>query len=122
MSAKKRLKKKAQNPLPADWTVSTEFTSPSGRILTPGVEVSIRGERAARFRFLKHVRKDDGSEWIDVIGGPKGVNSWRSFRPERIKRVHRTRKTMTASEARDLVNSKNRQKREEREPRKEAIS
>lgn len=114
MSAKKKFPKRAKNPLPADWHVSEHYVAPNGRHLEPGTEITVKGERASRFRFLRHVQKDDGAEWVDAVGGPKGVNSWRSFRPERIKRVHRERKTMTAKEARDLVNSKNREKREER--------
>jgi hypothetical protein len=72
VSAKAKVRKKDLNPPPADWTISEEFTSPQGRILTPGVEVTIRGERASRWRFQRHVLKDDGTEWIDVIGGKKG--------------------------------------------------
>lgn len=109
--------KRAQQPIPADWTRSTEFTW-NGRKIEPGTELKISGVRG-RWRFLHHTRKDDGREWIDVIGGTKGALQWRSFRPERIRTVHRTRKTMTAQEARDLVNSKNREKREER---KEPVS
>lgn len=92
------------------WAVSTEHVSPTGRHLSPGTEVSIHGERG-RFRFQRHVTNASGVEWIDVIGGPKGVRAWRSFRPDRIKRVHYKRTSLTGEEARRLINEKNRQKR-----------
>lgn len=118
MSAKKRLRKKDQNPPPADWTISTSF-SWNGRRIEPGTELKIQGVRGARFRFVRHVVKDDGREWVDVIGGARGASQWRSFRPERIKTVHRTRLTMTVEQARQLVNRKNKERREEP---KEAIA
>lgn len=110
------MKRSKPKPLLRPWEISEEF-SWNGRNLSPGVEISVRGERASRFRFLRHVRAEDGREWIDAVGGPKGVLVWRSFRPDRIKTVHRTKKTLTAQEARDLVNAKNRAKREERTPK-----
>ena len=93
------------------WTVSTSFIAASGRHLSPGTEVSITGERG-RFRFVRHVVTDKGVEWLDFIGGTKGVSMMRAFRPERIKRVHTKKQTMTAEEARRLVNDKNRIKRQ----------
>lgn len=78
--------------LPADWIETTEIQL-NGRDVTPGTELSIRGERG-RFRFLKHVsRPERGIEWIDVYGGPKGSEQLRAFRPERIKTVHRLNTT-----------------------------
>lgn len=116
MSAKKRMPKRAQQPLPGGWHRKDSFQW-NGRHIEPGTEVSIRGERG-RFRFVSHttvVGERSGEvilEWVDVIGGARGASQWRSFRPDRIRRVHRLRKTMTAAEARDLVNKKNREKRE----------
>lgn len=94
----------------AGWTRSKHFVAESGRHVEPGTEVSIKGERG-RFRFVEHVVTDKGAEWISVVGGPKGVSTWRAFRPERIRRVHVKRERMTPEEARRLVNEKNRQKR-----------
>lgn len=75
-------------PRPADWVESDEVTI-NGRTVTPGTELSIRGERG-RFRFLRHVaRPGRAVEWIDVWGGPKGSEHLRSFRPDRVRTVHR---------------------------------
>lgn len=101
--------KMVENPS-QNWTTSTSFIAASGRHLAPDTEVSIYGERG-RYRFVRHVINSEGAEWLDFIGGPKGVIQYRSFRPDRIKRVHTKRTTMTNEEARRLVNSKNRQKR-----------
>lgn len=69
-----------------NWTV-TAHARVNGRVLVPGRELTIRGERG-RFRFVKHVRNDaTGREWIDVYGGVKGHETLRSFRPERIRAV-----------------------------------
>jgi hypothetical protein len=72
-------------------TVTTHWKRGS-RNVTPGTEVSIRGERG-RFRFRQHVRLEDGREWIDVIG----ERGFRSFRPEAIRVVHIKRKTRPVS-------------------------
>ena len=79
-------------PLPPDWVESLEAVV-NGRTLTPGTEVSIRGERG-RFRFLKRVeRPERGLEWLDFWGGPKGAENWRSFPLERVRTVHRLKTT-----------------------------
>ncbi|AYN58545.1 hypothetical protein HOU70_gp64 [Arthrobacter phage Liebe] len=80
--------------LPSSWSVF-DAAAVNGRQLVPGTEVSIRGERG-RFRFLKRVVLDDGREWLDFWGGPKGAPQWRSFAPEQVRRVHRVNKTETA--------------------------
>lgn len=77
---------------PSHWDVTTEYKAPTGRILTPGTEVKIAGERG-RFRFVKAVRTDDGIEWVDFVGGVNGRECYRSFRPARIRTVHRVQKT-----------------------------
>jgi hypothetical protein len=75
-----------------DRTVSTTWRR-GNRVLRPGVEVSISGERG-RFRFREHVvNTASGAEWVTVIG-PSG---FRSFRPERIKRVHNAAKLRPVS-------------------------
>ncbi|KUM37867.1 hypothetical protein AR539_10735 [Arthrobacter sp. EPSL27] len=77
--------------LPADWH-EHDHAEANGRHIVPGTEVSIRGERG-RFRFLKRVTRDDGREWLDFWGGPKGAENWRSFSDDQIRRVHRIGKT-----------------------------
>jgi hypothetical protein len=68
----------------------------NGHTVTPGTELSIKGERG-RFRFIKHVqrRRPSGEEveWIDVWGGPKHSPQLRSFRPDRVRTVHRINTT-----------------------------
>lgn len=76
----------------ATWTVRTEYKAPSGRTLEPGTEVKIIGERG-RFRFVKYVQTEDGTEWLDFVGGKGGHECFRAFRPDRIKTVHRIQKT-----------------------------
>jgi hypothetical protein len=89
MGAKKPNKKVTPNPNPS-WVETYEIQI-NGRNITAGTEVSIRGERG-RFRFIKHV-KTDKAEWVDVVGGPKGIRMWRSFRIDSVKTVHRVNKT-----------------------------
>lgn len=99
----RRKSAKITNPQPhvppvLDWEVSESY-SWNGRHLSPGTEVSITGERG-RFRFVKHVRRPNGVEWVDFVGGPHGQESFRSFRPERIRTVHRIGKSQSALAAR----------------------
>lgn len=83
-----RRRKRTAPLYPEHWEVSEESVC-NGRHLTPGTEVSIRGERG-RFRFLRHVRNTtSGSEWVDLLQDKR----FRSFRPERIKTVHRINRT-----------------------------
>ncbi|QNO12721.1 hypothetical protein SEA_SNEK_61 [Arthrobacter phage Snek] len=84
-------RRKLKPNLPADWH-EHDSAEANGRHITPGTEVSIRGERG-RFRFIKRVTRDSGVEWLDFWGGPKGCENWRSFRPEQVRRVHRVNKT-----------------------------
>lgn len=85
-------KKKVTTPRISDaWDIKTEIQI-NGRHVVPGTELKISGERG-RFRFIKHVVTDKGAEWIDVWGGPKGSENWRSFRPDRVKTVHYKNKT-----------------------------
>ncbi|AYN57783.1 hypothetical protein PBI_DRMANHATTAN_65 [Arthrobacter phage DrManhattan] len=87
-------RKKSKLNLPADWH-EHDNAEANGRHITPGTEVSIRGERG-RFRFLKRVTRDDGREWLDFWGGPKGCEAWRSFSADQIRRVHRINTTEKA--------------------------
>jgi len=82
-----RRKSKSITPdLSADWEKS-ESLQVNGRNIQPGTELRIRNQRG-RFRFIKHVKTPAGAEWVDVWGGPKGCEQWRSFRTEQVQRVH----------------------------------
>ena len=73
-------------PRPNDnWVVSEEIQV-NGRNVSKGTELKITKERG-RFRFVKHVINGD-KEWVDVWGGPSGMEALRSFRLDRIKTVH----------------------------------
>jgi hypothetical protein len=72
------------------WEIKTEIQI-NGRYVYPGTELKIAGERG-RFRFIKHVNTGE-VEWIDVWGGTKGSENWRSFRSDRIKTVHYKNRT-----------------------------
>jgi hypothetical protein len=86
-------KKKSTTPRLDDaWTVTTEIQI-NGRWVYPGTELKITGERG-RFRFIKHVITDKGAEWIDVWGGTKNSENWRSFRLEQVKTVHYKNRTV----------------------------
>jgi hypothetical protein len=76
--------------LDAHWVVNTEIQI-HGRKVYPGTELKISGERG-RFRFIKHVNTGE-AEWIDVWGGTKSSESWRSFRLDRVKTVHYKNRT-----------------------------
>ena len=78
-------RKHCPSRLPEGWVKTREFKW-NGRHISPGTVLSIKGERG-RFRFIAHI-KTPTSEWIDVIGGVKGVDMWRSFYPDRIRTVH----------------------------------
>lgn len=82
-------------PPPPDWEEHRDAVV-NGRHLSPGSEVSIRGERG-RFRFVKRVvRPERGVEWLDFWGGPKHAPQLRSFYPDRVKTVHRIAQTPEA--------------------------
>ncbi|WGH21135.1 hypothetical protein SEA_CASSIA_62 [Arthrobacter phage Cassia] len=87
-------RKKSNVNLPADWH-EHDHAEANGRHITPGTEVSIKGERG-RFRFIKRVVRDSGVEWLDFWGGPKGSPAWRSFGADQIRRVHRINTTEAA--------------------------
>lgn len=87
-----------EGPRPCDsWEILTEIQI-NGRNVTRGTELKIAGERG-RFRFIKYVKTEKGIEWVDVIGGPKGCEVWRSFRPEQVKTVHYKNRTDAAMAA-----------------------
>ena len=79
-----------------DCEVVTEYRI-HGRRVTPGTELSIRGERG-RYRFRHAVTSPSGAHWIDVVGGPESMRRFRSFYPERVKRVHGATRAPEADE------------------------
>lgn len=84
MSRKKR--EAAENILQnKGWVIQTEIQI-NGRNVVKGTELKIKGARG-RYRFIKHV-KTETTEWIDVWGGPKGAENWRSFPLDMVKTVH----------------------------------
>ena len=85
-----------------DWTVSDEIQV-HGRKVSRGTELSIISERG-RFRFVKHVRTPT-AEWIDVIGGMKGVSMYRSFRVDKIRTVHWKNKLRESQKATETPES-----------------
>jgi hypothetical protein len=87
-----RKQKKTTPRIDDAWEVSTEIQI-NGRKVSPGTELRISNERG-RFRFVKYVKTPDQTEWIDVWGGTKGGETWRSFRPDRVKTVHYKNKTV----------------------------
>lgn len=87
-----RKQKKTTPRLDEAWVVTTDIQI-NGRHVSPGTELKISGERG-RFRFIKHVVTDKGVEWIDVWGGNKGGETWRSFTIDRVKTVHYKNKTV----------------------------
>lgn len=90
---KKRKSEEPEAPRPnAGWTYTTELQI-NGRNVAAGTELKITGERG-RFRFIRVVKTPDGKEWLDVWGGAKGSEQWRSFRPDRVRRVHYKNQTI----------------------------
>jgi hypothetical protein len=85
-----RKKKVLELVLPEGWVVSNKIQI-NGRNVSRGTEISIQGE-SGRFRFLKHV-KSGSREWVDVIGGKRGYEAFRSFDISRVKRVHSKNRT-----------------------------
>lgn len=81
----RRKKREKKDDPTKDWEVSYEMQI-NGRYVEPGTELKIAGARG-RFRFIKHVLTSK-TEWIDVWGGPKHGEQWRSFRTDQVKRVH----------------------------------
>jgi hypothetical protein len=79
-------------PRPNDSWVYSEEIQVNGRNVTHGTELKIAGQRG-RFRFLRHV-KTETTEWVDVWGGPKGAENWRSYSLDKIKRVHYKNRTV----------------------------
>lgn len=74
-------------PKPNDlWEIQTEMQI-NGRHVKPGTELKITGW-TGRYRFVKYVKTEKGHEWVDVIGGPKGSDAFRSCSLDMIKRVH----------------------------------
>lgn len=83
--SKKRLREAENILLNKGWTIQTEMQI-NGRNVVEGTELKIKGQRG-RYRFIKHVTTPE-AEWVDVWGGPKGAENWRSFTIDKIKTVH----------------------------------
>lgn len=90
--AKKKNQTKSVEPRPNDgWQYITEMQI-NGRNVIKGTELKISGERG-RFVFVNYTKTDTGKEWLTVWGGPKGMESMRSFYLDRVKTVHSKNKT-----------------------------
>lgn len=86
-------KNKIDTPrLDANWVIKTEIQI-NGRKVFPGTELKIAGERG-RYQFIKQINTDKGVEWIDVWGGTKRNEAWRSFKLEQVKTVHYKNQTV----------------------------
>jgi hypothetical protein len=99
---KKTTEQVAAAPSPtAHWITSQEVVI-HGRHVVSGSELSIKGERG-RFNFIRHViNPKTGSEWVDVVGGPSGYKTLRSFHVDKIRRVHNKVKTRAGRKAKGL--------------------
>lgn len=77
---------------PPQWTVSETYNVGT-RQVKAGDTVKIKGEGGAEFIFVRHVvntpedRRRKPREWIDVVGGARGVTMCRSFDPARITKI-----------------------------------
>lgn len=102
----RRKTKKITPDLSAEWEKLNSIQI-NGRNVTLGTELKISGERG-RFRFIKYVKTPQGAEWIDVWGGPKNCEQWRSFTLDRVKTVHYKNQTVQnlATEYKEKMTSK----------------
>lgn len=80
----------AVNPS-AEWEVVTEMQI-NGRHVKPGTELKIKGW-SGRYRFVKYVKTEKGKEWVDLWGGNKKAECFRSCRLDMVKTVHFKNKT-----------------------------
>lgn len=85
-----RRRKAEPRPLPEGWERHTEWRLDNGRILRPGTEFIVDGERGTTYKFLS-ATITPSSMWIDAWGGctrdPGGVRQLRAFHPDRIRKV-----------------------------------
>lgn len=80
----------------AGWVCKEIVSLPIGKTIERGDEVQIPWE--GRFRFLRHVVNEAGSEWVDLYGGKAHHETVRSFRLDRITKVHKNRIMATKKE------------------------
>ena len=73
------------------WEITTEMQI-NGRNVKPGTELKITGW-SGRYIFIKYVKTEKGKEWVDVWGGSRKMESFRSCSLEMIKTVHAKNKT-----------------------------
>jgi hypothetical protein len=85
MGRRKKIKPEDVTGPIKDWEVTYEMQI-NGRHVEPGTELKISGQRG-RFRFIKHIVSPT-AEWVDVWGGPKHQEQWRSFKTDQVKTVH----------------------------------
>lgn len=102
----KRKNKNTTPDLSAEWE-KLDTIQINGRNVTPGTELKIHGVRG-RFRFIKYVKTPAGAEWIDVWGGPKHCEQWRSFTLDKVRIVHYKNQTIKnlAAEYKQKIASK----------------
>lgn len=72
--------------MPTGYLVRETYDLGRGRVLEPGVELTVAGVRG-RVRFVQHVTGPAGAEWLDVITVRSGHA--RSVRPNAVRTVHR---------------------------------
>jgi len=73
------------------WEITTEMQI-NGRNVRPGTELKIQGW-SGRYVFIKYVKTEKGKDWVDVWGGARKMESFRSCSLEKVKTVHSINKT-----------------------------
>ena len=73
----------------------------NGRVLVPGTEVSIKGERG-RFRFQYATTTSRGRIVLTFVGGVGQTQAYRSFYPERVATVHRVAKMRPTTKGKNM--------------------
>lgn len=66
----------------------------NGRNVKPGTELKIKGW-TGRYLFVKYVKTQTGSEWVDVLGSGKNNDYYRSCTLDMVSTVHSKNKTDT---------------------------
>jgi len=67
------------------WKKAYTYELPGGKVLEPGMEFKLYGERGKTYRFIAVVTNPDvPSTWIDCFGGASSHPKSRSVHPEKI--------------------------------------
>jgi hypothetical protein len=85
---------KRKKLLKNDPFIRTEtFVTESGKTISSGDIIKIKGVWGSKFRFLNYVTNPkNGVSWIDCIELERGVPcGWRSFYPDRVKALPKKR-------------------------------